>query len=167
MKDQNSRCFPWRPLLAELVGTALLVLVGLSLVIVMFGYGSPMTWVLPREELRRLLTGFLFGTTGALIALSPVGKESGAHINPAVTLGFWLMRKLDPGIAIAYVLAQLAGALIGAQKSKYELLARCLITFVAFIPFFAFKELERILGEDKMRTLFFRGRAATASDLAR
>ena len=53
------------------------------------------------------------------------------------------------------------------QKSKYELLARCLITFVAFIPFFAFKELGRVLGEDKMRTLFFRGRAATTSDLAR
>ena len=44
---------------------------------------------------------------------------------------------------------------------KYELLARCLVTFVAFIPFFAFKELERVLGEGKIRTLFFRGRAAT------
>jgi aquaporin Z len=114
MNDRNSQRFPWQPLLAELVGTALLVLVGLSLVIVMFGSGSPMTQVLPREGLRRLLTGFLFGTTGALIALSPVGKESGAHINPAVTLGFWLMRKLTPGMAIAYVLAQLAGAIIGA-----------------------------------------------------
>jgi hypothetical protein len=46
------------------------------------------------------------------------------------------------------------------SKGKYELLARCLVTFVAFIPFFAFKELDRVLGEDKMRTLFFRGRAA-------
>ena len=33
---------PWQPLAAELTGTALLVLVGLSLVIVMFGAGSPM-----------------------------------------------------------------------------------------------------------------------------
>jgi hypothetical protein len=46
------------------------------------------------------------------------------------------------------------------SKGRYELLARCLVTFVAFIPFFAFKELDRVLGEDKMRTLFFRGRAA-------
>ena len=37
---------------------------------------------------------------------------------------------------------------------KYELLARCLVTFVAFFPFFAFKELERVLGEGKIRTCF-------------
>jgi len=53
------------------------------------------------------------------------------------------------------------------STGKYELLARCLITFVAFIPFFAFKELGRVLGEDKIRALFFRGRAARTSELVR
>jgi aquaporin Z len=100
--------------LSELVGTALLVLVGLSLVIVMFGSGSSITRLLPDEGLRRLITGFLFGTTGAMIAVSPVGRISGAHINPVVTMGFWLMRKLDLPIAIGYVLAQLSGAVIGS-----------------------------------------------------
>src|SRR5215813_7875803 len=52
------------------------------------------------------------------------------------------------------------------RTGKYELLAGCLVTFVAFIPFFAFKELGRVLGEDKIRALFFRGRAATTSELA-
>ena len=33
----------------------------------------------------------------------------------------------------------------------------CLIIFVAFIPFFAVKELGRVLGEDKIRALFWRG----------
>jgi aquaporin Z len=105
---------PWQPLLAELIGTALLLLIGLSLVIVMFGQGSPMARLVPDEGIRRLITGFLFGTTGALIALSAIGKESGAHINPVVTLGFWLMRKLDTRIALGYVLAQLIGACIGS-----------------------------------------------------
>jgi len=41
-------------------------------------------------------------------------------------------------------------------KGHHELLAGCLVTFVAFIPFFAFKELERVLGEDKIWALFFR-----------
>ena len=71
------------------------MLVGLSLVIVMFGAGSPVKRILPSEGWRRFITGFLFGTTGALIALSPVGKGSGAHINPVVTLAFRLMGKLD------------------------------------------------------------------------
>jgi aquaporin Z len=114
MENQNRRRFPWGLCCAELVGTGLLVLVGLSLVILMFGAGSPMLWLVPHEGLRHLITGFLFGTTGALIALSPVGKESGAHINPVVTLGFWLMGKLDLRIALAYVCAQLAGATVGA-----------------------------------------------------
>lgn len=36
------------------------------------------------------------------------------------------------------------------------LLARCLVTFIAFIPFFAFKELGRVLGSGKLFDLFFR-----------
>ena len=105
---------PWQIFVAELVGTALLVLVGLSLVIVMFGEGSPIPRVVPSEGWRRLITGFLFGTTGALIALSPVGVRSGAHINPVVTLAFRLMGKLDLPTALGYIVAQLSGAVLGA-----------------------------------------------------
>ena len=38
---------------------------------------------------------------------------SGAHINPAVTLGFLLMGKLKPRPAFGYVVAQLSGAILG------------------------------------------------------
>jgi aquaporin Z len=110
-RDQS---FPWKLYGAELVGTALLIAVGLSIVILDFGQGSPVVQFLPSAGLRRLVTGFLFGTTGALIALSPLGKESGAHINPAVTLAFWLMGKLRAGNVLGYVLAQLIGAVLGA-----------------------------------------------------
>ena len=109
---------PWRVFLAELVGTAALVLVGLSLVVLMFGDGSPVAPVIPSEGWRRLITGFLFGTTGALIALSPVGRRSGAHINPVVTLAFRLMGKLDLRIAVGYIVAQLAGAVLGSLPSS-------------------------------------------------
>jgi aquaporin Z len=103
-----------RLFLSELIGTAILVLVGLSLVIFMFGTGSPMIALIPNEALRRLITGFLFGTTGAMIAISHIGKVSGAHINPAVSLGFCLMGKLDRGLTAGYILAQLVGGVIGA-----------------------------------------------------
>jgi aquaporin Z len=114
MNDSNSHRIPWALFASELIGTALLVLVGLSVVIFMFGTGTPMARLIPSEDLRRLITGFLFGTTGACIALSPVGKVSGAHINPAVTLGFRLMGRLDSVTTFGYVVAQLIGAVVGS-----------------------------------------------------
>lgn len=106
--------FPWRNYLAELVGTALLLGVGLSFVILDFGTGSPVIQWLPDAGLRRLITGFLFGTTGALIAISHVGKISGAHINPVVSLAFCLKGKLSWRDTIGYILSQFIGAIIGS-----------------------------------------------------
>jgi len=51
-------------------------------------------------------------------------------------------------------------------RGREELLAGCLVTFCAFIPFFAVKELGRVLGEGKISRLFFRGRPAAESDLS-
>jgi aquaporin Z len=93
--------------LAEAAGTALLVLVGLSFVI-------GLAVLLPSSGWRRALTGGCFGTVGALIAISPLGRISGAHINPAVSLAFWLEGKLAWRDLLGYVLAQMFGALIGA-----------------------------------------------------
>jgi aquaporin Z len=114
VNDRKTEAFPWRVFVSELAGTALLLLIGLSLVILMFGSGSPLVSLIPNEGLRRLITGFLFGTTGACIALSPVGKVSGAHINPAVTLAFRLMGKLDLQTTLGYIGAQLIGAVLGS-----------------------------------------------------
>lgn len=110
----RNRSFPWHLFGAELAGTALLVAVGLSVVIIDFGRGSFVVRYLPDPGLRRLLTGFLFGSTGALIALSPLGRESGAHINPVVTLAFLLMGKLRIRHALIYLAAQLIGAAAGS-----------------------------------------------------
>jgi hypothetical protein len=41
-------------------------------------------------------------------------------------------------------------------KGPHELLANSLVVFVAFFPFFAVKELERVFGAEKIRALFFR-----------
>jgi aquaporin Z len=99
---------------AEFIGTALLVLVGVSIVILMFGQDGPGSRLIPGKGLRLFLTGGLFGLVGALIAVSPVGRISGAHLNPAVTLAFWLESKLAWRDAGLYVLAQFAGSAVGA-----------------------------------------------------
>jgi len=111
----NARYLKYRSkfFLSEFFGTALLLLGGLSLVIFMFGTGSPMAELIPEVKIRQIITGFLFGSIGASIALSPIGKLSGAHINPAVTIVFWLFRKIEGRLAITYILAQLTGAIAG------------------------------------------------------
>ena len=98
---------------SEFIGTALLLAIGLSVVILNWGTGSVVAQWLPSVPLRRALTGFLFGTTGCLIALSPVGKISGAHINPAVTIAFWLRGKMKTYAMVGYIASQMLGAVAG------------------------------------------------------
>jgi aquaporin Z len=99
---------------AEMAGTALLVAVGLSIVIALWGSGAPLADLPISPDLRRLLNGFLFGSVGAAIAYSPLGRISGAHINPAMTFAFWLQGKLRWRDASCYVAAQVIGGGIGA-----------------------------------------------------
>jgi aquaporin Z len=103
---------PWVLFSCEMIGTAVLVLAELSLAIVTLG-GSPVAALFPSVRLRQVLTGFLFGCVGALVAASRLGKESGAHSKPCRHVGFWMMGKMEARIAVGYILAQLAGALQG------------------------------------------------------
>jgi aquaporin Z len=111
---ENKIRFPYPVLLAELAGTGLLLLAGLSFVILDFGAGSLVLKWFPDPGLRRLITGFLFGSTGGLIAVSPLGKLSGAHLNPMVTFAFWVQGKLQTHMMAAYILVQFAGAALGS-----------------------------------------------------
>jgi glycerol uptake facilitator-like aquaporin len=54
--------------------------------------------------------------TGAIlfVLISALGPISGAHFNPAVTLIMTLRRQLAPTTAVAYVVAQIAGCILGA-----------------------------------------------------
>jgi aquaporin Z len=143
----RGRSLPWKVFGAELVGTALLVGVGLSVVIFDLGQGSPLAWLLPDEGTRRFVTGFFFGSTGALITLSPLGKESGAHINPAVTLSFWLMGRMDSRHAAGYVASQLAGAFIGALPLlAWGAMGRS-VSYGATVPGAAYGATWALLGE--------------------
>jgi len=48
-----------------------------------------------------------------------------------------------------------------ASSGWYELLSRCVVIFAAFIPFFSFRDLERVMGAKKLRALFWRQWNAT------
>jgi Major intrinsic protein len=103
---------------AEAVGTAVLVLGALSAVAFVLGEGSPLA-ELPMS-LRLAITGVLVGVCVALIAVSPLGRLSGAHINPAVTLRFWIVRMVPLRDLVGYIGAQLAGAVVGAYLFRWS-----------------------------------------------
>jgi aquaporin Z len=99
---------------AEFVGTALLLLVGLSAVCADFATRSPVVSAIPDSNLRRLITGIIFAGTATAIVYSPLGRRSGGHLNPAVTLAFLRLGKIGPRSAAIYIVVQVAGALTGA-----------------------------------------------------
>jgi aquaporin Z len=99
--------------LSEFFGTAIMMTVGVGAIALLWGDGSPMRAVEMPVGLRRLLTGILFAAGGTLVALSPLGQRSGAHLNPVVTWAFWCRGRVKRADAILYSLAQCLGALAG------------------------------------------------------
>ncbi|HET6518576.1 MAG TPA: aquaporin [Geminicoccaceae bacterium] len=75
--------------------------------------GSPVHRALADPLVRRALMGLAMGLTAIGIIYSPWGQQSGAHINPAVTLTFLRLGKIAPWDAAFYVAAQFLGATAG------------------------------------------------------
>jgi len=87
-------------LLAEFVGTFTLIFVGAGAII--STRGGDLVAI-------GLAHGLAIG-----VMVSSLGHVSGAHFNPAVTIGAWVTQKIDSKNATAYILAQLAGAAAAA-----------------------------------------------------
>jgi aquaporin Z len=77
------------------------------------------------------------GIGGAITALilSPWGKQSGGHFNPAVTFTYYRLGKVEPWDALFYITAQFSGAIAGVAITNYLLLGapqnpavRCAVT---------------------------------------
>ena len=92
---------------AEVVGTMLLVLLGDGVVAgVMLGKSKAEKsgWIV-------ITTGWALGVALAVYA---VGRISGAHLNPAITLGLAAVGKFPWSEVPVYILAQMLGAFLGA-----------------------------------------------------
>ncbi len=95
------------PFIAEIIGTFLLILLGCGVnanVSLQKTYGSGSGWIV-------ITTGWAFAVfTGVVVA----GPYSGAHLNPAVTVGLALAGEFSIYDVPSYVLAQFIGAMLGA-----------------------------------------------------
>ena len=90
--------------LAEMVGTMVLVLMGCG-VAVSLNCGVDTASVVG--------TAFAFGLSVVAMAYA-IGGISGCHINPAITLGVWLSKRMPGKEAAMYMLFQVIGAFIGS-----------------------------------------------------
>jgi aquaporin Z len=91
-----------------------LFMVSASIVTVLLEHpNSPIHQAIPVPILRRLIIGIAMGLTAIAIIYSPWGKQSGAHINPVVTLTFFRLGKIRLSDALSYIIAQFIGGWLG------------------------------------------------------
>ena len=110
------------PFLAELLGTMLLIILGdgvVANVVLNQTKGQNGGWIV-------ITAGWAVAVTVAVYA---VGTFSGAHLNPAVTIGLAAIGNFDWAAVPAYVAAQMAGAFLGAT-----------IVWLAYLPHWSVTE---------------------------
>lgn len=95
---------------SELLGTAFLLFCVVGVVAVLEAKGSPVVAAIPSGGLRLFIIGLILGGAGWLVALSGPGRLSGAHLNPALSLGFWALGKMYPRDVFGYIAGQMLGA---------------------------------------------------------
>lgn len=89
-----------RILVAELLGTCVLML------------GGPGSAILAGDQFGALGIALAFGLSLLIMAYA-IGPVSGCHINPAVTIGLYLHRRIEAASVIFYIAGQAIGAVLG------------------------------------------------------
>ena len=98
-----------RKFVAEALGTACLVFFGVGVATLSFGFKLTGSSTSAGVVTTALAFGFVM-----LILAYALGPICGAHINPAVTMGFFVARRISPADAAGYWVAQIVGAIVGA-----------------------------------------------------
>ncbi|MGZ4804381.1 MAG: aquaporin, partial [Acidimicrobiia bacterium] len=95
-----------RILLAEAIGTLILVVGGPGTAILATGFfsGAP-------SSVGVLGVALAFGLS-LLCAAYAIGSISGCHINPAVTIGLWAIKKTETGLVPFYLVGQIIGGIV-------------------------------------------------------
>ena len=93
-----------KKLSAEFIGTFCLVFAGTGAIVIDDVSGGAVSHLGVALTFGLIVTAMIY----------TVGDVSGAHLNPAVTLGFFAARRLDRGLVLPYVASQSAGAVLAS-----------------------------------------------------
>ena len=107
----------WPEYLIEATCLGLFMVSACSFTVLLQHPASAIRQMLPSAFLRRLLTGIAMGMTAIALIYSPWAKQSGAHLNPSVTLTFFRLGKIKPWDAGFYIIAQFIGGTLGVVLS--------------------------------------------------
>jgi aquaporin Z len=127
----------WPEYLMEALGLALFMFIACSFGVLLEHPASPVRQMIANSTARRVLFGSAMGATAILNIYSPWGKRSGAHLNPATTLTFWRLGKVESSDAIFYALSQFAGGISGVLIARLlfgQLIAHPNVNYVATVP---------------------------------
>ena len=127
----------WPEYLIEAALLGLFMLSASSFGVLLEHPDSPLHGAVGDPLLRRALMGCAMGLTAIALIYSPLGKRSGAHMNPSVTLTFLRLGKVRAADASFYIAAQFLGGLAGMAVASL-LLGRALadptVNFVTTVP---------------------------------
>lgn len=103
----------WSRYLMEGAELGIFMIVALWLALALEHPKSPLHTAIGSPLARRFLFGLGIGITVTLLIYSTWGRQSGAQFNPAVTLSFLYLHRIQPWDAFFYIIAQFAGGLLG------------------------------------------------------
>ncbi|MBI2682207.1 MAG: aquaporin [Acidobacteriales bacterium] len=127
----------WPEYLMEAAELGIFMVAACTFGVILYHPSSAVAASVPDDFLRRLLMGLAMGVTAATIIFSPIGKRSGAHFNPAVTITFFRLGKVSRPDLIFYVLFQFLGGVLGvwlAQLVLGDKLAYASVNYVVTVP---------------------------------
>lgn len=110
----STAAWPWSTYAIEAAGVAVLVLWVSLLAVALAHPASPLVALVPDATLRTVLRALALGAFTVGFVYSTAGRRSGAHLNPAITLAFYALGRVERRDAICYVIAQVAGGVAGA-----------------------------------------------------
>jgi glycerol uptake facilitator-like aquaporin len=97
---------------------ASVLLFGVTTIVRWVAGPSPVSTTIPHIHAELTVIGACMGLLLAGLILSPAGKASGGHINPAISIAMWRFG-LIPGTAVTpYIAAQLTGSLLGTLAGR-------------------------------------------------
>jgi aquaporin Z len=105
--------------------------------VLLFHPDSSVPRLLPDPGARRLLIGIAMALTAVAIIYSPLGRRSGAHFNPSLTLTYTRLGRVAPLDAFFYVIAHFVGAVAGVALAARLLgarLAHAAVNYAATVP---------------------------------